>query len=239
MRGEGVVVVVPTYDEALTIETVLRGIREALPAACVLVVDDGSPDGTADLAEKLDDELGRISVLRRSEKAGLGAAYRAGFGWALDLGFDVVVEMDADLSHDPAALPRLVGALNSGADLAIGSRYVRGGSTPGWPVRRRLLSRLGGVYASTLLRLGVRDATSGFRAYRASVLERVGVDTLTASGFAFQIETTWRVRACGGVVREVPICFVDRMAGVSKMSGHVVTEALRLVAHWRLAGAPA
>ena len=234
MDGQGTVVVLPTYDEALTIETVLRGIRRSLPVATVLVVDDGSPDGTADIAEKLDEELGGINVLRRPAKSGLGTAYRAGFAWGLEHGYEVVVEMDADMSHDPAALPSLVGAVREGADLAIGSRYVRGGSTPGWPRRRKLLSRAGGVYASTLLHLGVRDATSGFRAYSADVLRRVGVDTLTASGFAFQIETTWRVRAEGGAIREVPICFIDRVAGESKMSGDVVTEALRLVVQWRL-----
>jgi len=236
LRTDDVLVVIPTYNEALTIETVLLGIRQALPHASVLVVDDGSPDGTADLVETLalDPAVGPVAVLRRPAKAGLGTAYRAGFAWGLDRGFTTIVEMDADLSHDPVALPALVAAVEGGADLAVGSRYVPGGATPGWPRRRRLLSRLGGVYASAVLRLGVRDATSGFRAYSADVLRRVDPDTLTASGFAFQIETTWRVRAAGVSISEVPIRFVDRVLGESKMSGAVVGEALRLVLRWRL-----
>jgi len=231
-------VVVPTYDEALNISSVLRRTRASLPASTVLVVDDGSPDGTADVAERVGDEVGGVHVLRRTEKSGLGDAYRAGFAWGLGRRFDVLVEMDADLSHDPAVLPELVRAVDGGADLAIGSRYVAGGATPGWSRRRRVLSRAGGIYASTLLGLGVRDVTSGFRAYSADVLRRIDVSTLTSTGFAFQIETAWRVRLAGGGIAEVPISFAERAAGTSKLSSSVVFEALGSVARWRLAGVP-
>lgn len=229
-----VLVVLPTYQEAGNIEHVLWRVRKALPKATVLVVDDGSPDGTADLAQATADVLGSIELLRRPGKAGLGAAYRVGFGWGLDHGFDVLVEMDADLSHDPAALRSLLDAIDAGADLSIGSRYVDGGVIPRWPWHRRLLSRWGNRYADLMLGLGVRDATSGFRAYRAEAVRAVGLDGVQADGYGFQIEMAWRVAQAGGSIIEVPITFVDRERGESKMCGRIVLEALALVTRWGL-----
>jgi dolichol-phosphate mannosyltransferase len=225
-------VVIPTYQEAVNIATVLQRVRAALPRATVLVVDDGSPDGTADLAEASGAELGQVEVLRRPGKAGLGSAYRAGFAKGLADGFDVLIEMDADLSHDPADLPRLVGAVEDGASLAIGSRYVPGGSTPSWPFHRRMLSRWGNRYAGAVLGLGVRDATAGFRAYRAPTLEAIDYETTSADGYAFQVEMAYRVHTVGGTIVELPISFSDRVRGTSKMSGRIVVEAMLLVTWW-------
>jgi dolichol-phosphate mannosyltransferase len=229
-----VLVVVPTYNEADNIDRVLRRIRQAMSQATILVVDDGSPDGTADRAELLGKELGDIEVMRRHGKSGLGSAYRAGFRWGLDRGFDALVEMDADLSHEPEALPDLVGALSGGCELAVGSRYVPGGVIPNWAWHRRLLSRGGNVYASSLLGLGVSDATSGFRAYAATVLRRIELDRIRADGYGFQIEMTYEAKRAGATVVEVPIRFVDRVEGESKMSMIIVVEALGLVTWWGL-----
>ena len=229
-----VLVVVPTYNEAGNIERVLRRIRGAMPVATVLVVDDGSPDGTADMAERLGKELGDIEVMRRHGKSGLGSAYRAGFRWGLDREFDAFVEMDADLSHEPEALPDLVGALSGGCELAVGSRYVRGGVIPNWAWHRRLLSRGGNVYASALLGLGVSDSTSGFRVYASTVLRRIELDRIRADGYGFQIEMTYEAKRAGATVVEVPIRFVDRIDGESKMSTTIVVEALGLVTWWGL-----
>ena len=225
-------VVLPTYNEVENIETVLRRVRESAPGAHVLVVDDGSPDGSADLADDVAEELGGISVLRRVAPTGLGSAYRDGFRWGLDRGYDVLVEMDSDLSHDPAALPALLRAIDNGADLVIGSRYVPGGMTADWPWARRAISRTGCRYAQLMLRLPTRDATSGFRAYRAGALRAVDLETLRANGYGFQVEMAYRVTAVGGDVREIPIEFRDRTAGTSKMSLHIVVEALWLVTKW-------
>ena len=227
-----VLVVIPTYNESENIDRVLRRVRGALPDATVLVVDDGSPDGTGDIAEKVGAEIGNIELLRRAEKSGLGSAYRAGFRWGLDRGFDVCVEMDADLSHDPDALPDLVAPLGKGFELVIGSRYVPGGSIPNWAWHRRLLSRGGNVYASTLLGLGVTDSTAGFRAYSASVLNRIALDDIRAEGYGFQIEMTYQAKRAGAPIVEVPIRFVDRTEGESKMSTFIVVEALGLVTWW-------
>ena len=205
----------------------------------MLVVDDGSPDGTADIAEMLGKELGNIEVLRRHEKSGLGSAYRAGFRWGLDRGFDVCVEMDADLQHEPEALPDLVAPLGQGHGLVIGSRYVKGGSIPDWTWHRRLLSRGGNIYASILLGLGVTDSTAGFRAYSASVLESIDLDEIKAEGYGFQIEMTYQTKNTGASVIEIPIRFLERVDGESKMSMFIVVEALGLVTWWgaqRLAG---
>ncbi len=229
-----VLVVLPTYNEAENIDRVLRRIRASLEDASVLVVDDGSPDGTADAAEVMGKELGNIEILRRSRKSGLGSAYRAGFRWGLERGFDACIEMDADLSHEPEALPGLVAALSDGCELAVGSRYVPGGVIPNWAWHRRLLSRGGNVYASTLLGLGVADSTSGFRAYSASVLRRIELDRIRADGYGFQIEMTYRAKRAGATVVEVPIRFVDRVDGESKMSTVIVVEALGLVTWWGL-----
>jgi dolichol-phosphate mannosyltransferase len=225
-------VVIPTYNECENIDRVLRRVRGALPDATVLVVDDGSPDGTGDIAEKVGAEIGNIEIMRRAEKSGLGSAYRAGFRWGLDRGFDVCVEMDADLSHDPDALPDLVAPLGKGFELVIGSRYVPGGSIPNWAWHRRLLSRGGNVYASTLLGLGVTDSTAGFRAYSASVLNRIALDDIRAEGYGFQIEMTYQAKRAGAPIVEVPIRFVDRTEGESKMSTFIVVEALGLVTWW-------
>jgi dolichol-phosphate mannosyltransferase len=227
-----VLVVLPTYNEAENIDHVLRRIRNAMPAATVLVVDDGSPDGTADIAEVLGKELGNIEILKRNEKAGLGSAYRAGFRWGIDHGYDACVEMDADLSHEPEALPGLVAPLADGHEVVIGSRYVPGGSIPDWTWHRRLLSRGGNIYASALLGLGVADSTAGFRAYATSVLKRIELDLIRAEGYGFQIEMTYRAKQAGASVVEVPIRFVDRVEGESKMSLFIVVEALGLVTWW-------
>jgi dolichol-phosphate mannosyltransferase len=227
-----VLVVLPTYNEAENIDRVLRRIRGALEGATVLVVDDGSPDGTADIAERVGKELGRIEVLRRDHKSGLGSAYRDGFRWGLQRGFDACVEMDADLQHEPEALPALVAPLSQGHDLVIGSRYVRGGSIPDWTLSRRLLSRGGNIYASALLGLGVADSTAGFRAYSSTVLEGLDLDRIKAEGYGFQIEMTYQTKRSGASVIEIPIRFLDRVDGESKMSAFIVFEALALVTWW-------
>ena len=225
-------VVLPTYEEADNIAEVLRRLRAAVPAAHVLVVDDSSPDGTADVAKAAGVEVGGIEVVVRPGKAGLGSAYRHGFREGLAEGYDVLVEMDSDLSHDPASLPDLLRAVEQGADLALGSRYVPGGSIPHWPVHRRALSRLGNRYAARMLRLPVRDSTSGFRAYCAEMLRRIELDAVRADGYGFQIETAYRVAQLGGRIVERPIEFRDRERGTSKMSLRIVVEALALVTWW-------
>jgi dolichol-phosphate mannosyltransferase len=224
-----VTVVVPTYNEADNIDTVVRAVRQVLPSASVLVVDDGSPDGTAALARTLGDELGGIEVLERATKDGLGAAYRAGLRHAIEQGAEICVQMDADLSHDPAVLPALVSIAEHGADLALGSRYVPGGITLNWPRRRRLVSRWGNRYAAGVLGLALNDVTAGYRAYRSDALERMAFDSVTAEGYGFQIEMTYRIVRLGGRVVEFPITFRDRTEGESKFSGSIVREAFGLV----------
>ncbi len=226
-------IVLPTYNEAENILEVLDRVREAVPEADVLVVDDGSPDHTADLAERWGAAHGGgVSVLRRASKSGLGSAYRAGFAEGLAQGYDALIEMDSDLSHDPAALPALISAVDNGADLAIGSRYVPGGAIPAWPKHREYLSRGGNRYAAFMLGLQVRDATAGFRCYAASMLERIDLDRIVADGYGFQIEMAYEVARQGGRIVEVPISFTDRVRGTSKMSGKIVVEALGLVTWW-------
>jgi len=227
-----VLVVLPTYNERENIERLLGAVRAALPGADVLVVDDSSPDGTATIATRVASELGQIEVLIRPEKNGLGPAYRAGFAWGIERGYEAFVEMDSDFSHDPAALPSLVAPVEAGADLTIGSRYVPGGSIPEWSFSRRMLSRLGNIYADAALGLGVRDSTAGFRVYTATILEKIDLSTVQADGYGFQIEMTYRTRRLGGSIVEVPIRFVDRVDGTSKMSKSTVTEALGLVTRW-------
>lgn len=222
-------VVVPTFNEAGNVEHVLRRVLDALPDAEVLVVDDASPDGTADVAEKLAEELGRITVMRRPGKSGLASAYRDGFTHGLAVGAPVLVQIDADLSHDPAKLPALVSAVEHGVDLALGSRYVPGGRIEGWPFGRRFLSRWGNRYAAGMLGLAVNDATSGFRAYAATALPGLELATLSADGYGFQVEMTHRLVRGGGSIVEIPITFVDREIGESKLSGGIVNEALWLV----------
>jgi dolichol-phosphate mannosyltransferase len=231
-------IVLPTYNEADNIVEVLRRARAAAPAADVLVVDDASPDGTADLAETWAaehdgvDGTGRVQVLRRSGKSGLGSAYKAGFATGLDQGYDVLVEMDCDLQHDPAVLPALIHPIEDGADLVIGSRYVQGGGAPNREASRTLLSRAGNVYAAAVLGLRVRDVSSGFRAFSAAALRRIDLDDVESDGFGFQIEMVYHLARAGARVVEVPIIFGDREAGESKMEGRIVIEALGLITGW-------
>jgi dolichol-phosphate mannosyltransferase len=224
-----VTVVVPTYNEAGNIARLCREVRLAAPGADLLIVDDASPDGTAEVAEAIGHTLGQIAVVRRPTKTGLGAAYRVGLRAAIDGGAEICVQMDADLSHDPAVLPALIAITEHGADLAIGSRYVPGGITTNWPRRRRMLSRWGNRYAAGVLGLAINDATAGYRAYRTDALERMQFDTVTAEGYGFQVEMTYRLVRIGGKVVEFPITFRDRTAGESKMSGGIVREALMIV----------
>jgi len=225
-------VVLPTYNEAENILIVLDLVREHAPSADILVVDDGSPDGTADLADKWGAEHGALEVLRRTEKSGLGSAYRAGFAWGLEHGFEILIEMDSDLQHDPAMLPALIHAVEDGADLAIGSRYVPGGSVPGWKWSRRFISQGGNIYAAMVLGLHVRDLTAGFRAYAARALELIALDAVKADGYGFQIEMAYAVANNGGRIVEVPITFGSRQRGSSKMSSFIVFEALGMVTWW-------
>ena len=227
------VVVVPTYDEAGNIVELLERLREAVPDADILVVDDASPDGTAELAEAVGRDRGQVSILHRTAKEGLGPAYKAGFAQALGAGYDVVVQMDADLSHDPGALPSLLAPLRAGeADIVIGSRYVAGGAIPAWPWHRRALSRFGNRYATTALGIGARDITSGYRAYLAPALASLDVPSVRADGYGFMIELAHRASRSGVRVAEVPITFADRVRGQSKMSARIIGEALLLVTWW-------
>lgn len=227
-------VVLPTYNEADNIVEVLDLVRAAVPEADVLVVDDGSPDGTADLAETWNEGHGGVQVLRRQGKQGLGSAYRAGFRYGLEHGYGALIEMDSDLQHDPAMLPALIHAVDDGADLAIGSRYVPGGKVPKWKRSRRIISQGGNLYAAIVLGIHVRDATAGFRAYSAGMLSRLDLDNITADGYGFQIEMAYAVTRQGGRIVEVPITFSDRQRGTSKMSNKIVFEALVLVTWWGL-----
>ncbi|HKY66761.1 MAG TPA: polyprenol monophosphomannose synthase [Acidimicrobiales bacterium] len=227
-------VIIPTYLEAENIVDVLGKVRAAAPQADILVVDDASPDGTAELARGANEDLGQIRVLERPGKGGLGGAYRAGFQQAFAQGYEVVVQMDADLSHPPDRLPALLAEVDAGADIAIGSRYVAGGATANWPLVRQLLSRAGNLYASTVLGLGVKDATAGFRAYRADILETVETSATKATGYGFQLELSYRAHRLGARIVEVPITFNDRVRGVSKMSWHIIGEAMSLVTWWGL-----
>ena len=227
-------IVLPTFNEADNIVEVLRKLRAVVPEASVLVVDDSSPDGTADLVEEVAAEIGDVSVMRRPAKSGLGSAYRDGFRHGLAAGYDVMVEMDSDLSHDPAALPSLLAAAADGAALALGSRYIPGGSIPDWSWHRRALSRWGNRYAAAVLGIDVNDATSGYRAYRAEALAGIDFHTVQADGYGFQVEMAYRVLASGGRIVEVPISFTDRVRGESKMSSRIVVEALVLVTWWAI-----
>ncbi len=227
-------IVLPTFNEADNIVEVLQKLRAVVPEASVLVVDDSSPDGTADLVEEVAEEIGDVSVMRRPAKSGLGSAYRDGFRHGLAAGYDVMVEMDSDLSHDPAALPSLLAVAADGAALALGSRYIPGGSIPDWSWHRRALSRWGNRYAAAVLGIDVNDATSGYRAYRAEALAGIDFHTVQADGYGFQVEMAYRVLASGGRIVEVPISFTDRVRGESKMSSRIVVEALVLVTWWAI-----
>ncbi|MEX0826769.1 MAG: polyprenol monophosphomannose synthase [Acidimicrobiia bacterium] len=225
-----VTVVIPTYDERESIESVARGVRAH--GYRLLVVDDDSPDGTGEIADRLSERDGLISVLHRPTKQGLGRAYAAGFEAALRGDPEIVCQMDADLSHDPERLPALVAAVEAGADLAVGSRLIPGGAIVDWPAGRRLLSRWGNRYARVALGVPVRDLTSGFRAFRSHSLQRLESESCRANGYAFQIETVWRAHHAGMHIVEVPITFSERTAGKSKLGGDVVFEAMWLVTLW-------
>jgi dolichol-phosphate mannosyltransferase len=225
-------VVVPTYNEAEGILVLLDAVLREAPDADVLVVDDSSPDGTADLVAGHPAFQHHLHLLSREQKDGLGAAYRAGFDWALRGSYEAVVQMDADLSHPPERLPALVAALEH-ADVAIGSRYVRGGGVRDWPWRRRAISRCGNIYVRLFLGLPVRDATAGFKAFRREALEQIGAVHSESNGYCFQIENTWRASRLGLRITEVPITFRDRTLGQSKMSGDIVREAMLRVLTWR------
>jgi dolichol-phosphate mannosyltransferase len=228
-----VVMVVPTYNEADNIAWVVGRLRAAQPDVEVLVVDDNSPDGTGDRADELAAADAAVHVLHRADKAGLGAAYLAGFAWALEAGYDVVGEMDADGSHQPEQLHRLLDALH-GADLVIGSRWVPGGSVVNWPLRREALSRGGNLYVRMLLGISIRDATAGYRVFRRSALEKIDLSSVESTGYVFQTDLVTRCLRAGLTVREVPIEFVERVRGDSKMSGAVATESLRRITRWGL-----
>ena len=228
-------VIIPTYNERDNLESIVTRVRAAVPAADILVVDDNSPDGTGEIADKLAASDANVHVLHRQGKSGLGAAYIAGFGWALERDYDVLVEMDADGSHDPQDLPRMLAALD-GADLVIGSRYVPGGTTVNWPKSREALSRGANAYVRLMLSIGVRDATGGYRAYRADTLRALGLTEVESQGYCFQIDLTLRTVQEGFAVAEVPITFTERARGASKMSRAVVAEALWRVTQWGVAG---
>lgn len=229
-----VAVIIPTYNERDNLETIVGRVRTAVPEAHVLVVDDGSPDGTGEIADKLASADPHVHVLHRAGKSGLGTAYIAGFGWGLENGYQVLVEQDADGSHDPANLPQMLAAL-ADADLVIGSRYVPGGTVVNWPKSREILSRAANVYVRVMLGIGVHDATAGFRAYRAGTLRAIGLDEVESQGYCFQVDLTLRTAEQGLVIREVPITFTERAKGASKMSQAVVLEALWRVAQWGIA----
>lgn len=225
-------VIIPTFNEAENIAVAIETVRRSVPDGSILVADDNSPDGTGDIVEAIAANDDHVNLLRRPGKAGLGAAYRAGFAWGIERGFDVQVEMDADLSHDPRVLPELLAAVDDGADLVIGSRYVAGGSIPDWSWHRKALSRWGNAYVNAMLSLGVADATAGFRAYRTTLLDAIDLSTIAAGGYGFQIEMTLRATEKGATIVEVPIAFTDRTEGESKMSQAIIVEALTLVTGW-------
>jgi dolichol-phosphate mannosyltransferase len=226
-----VLVVIPTYNEADNLATITERVRRAVPAVDILVADDNSPDGTGDIADELSAADDHVFVLHRPGKQGLGAAYKAGFAWAKDKGYDAVVEMDADGSHAPEELPALLDALRD-ADAVLGTRYIPGGSVHNWPIHRLLLSRGGNIYIRMALGMPFRDATGGYRAYRMPVLDRIDVDTVASTGYSFQVELAWRTYKSGFRMVEVPITFTEREHGVSKMSGNIFKEQLLRVTVW-------
>ena len=232
-----VAVVVPTYNELENLEVVAGRVRDAVPDADLLVVDDNSPDGTGELADKLAAADSHIHVMHRPGKGGLGAAYLAGFAWALERGYDAVVEMDADGSHQPEDLPRLIGGLDR-SDLVVGSRWVPGGKVVNWPKSREIISRGGNIYVRLMLGIKVRDATGGFRAYRASTLSKIALADVVSQGYCFQIDLTLRTLRAGLTVTEIPITFIERARGTSKMSNAIVKEALWRVTQWGVAALP-
>ena len=230
-------VIIPTYNELENLPIIVGRVNVALPAVHVLIVDDGSPDGTGKLADELAlADPDRIHVMHRTVKDGLGAAYLAGFAWGLNRQYSVLVEMDADGSHAPEQLSRLLDAVDAGADLVIGSRYVSGGTVRNWPKRRMVLSKTANTYSRVLLGVDIHDITAGYRAYRREVLEKIDLAAVDSKGYCFQIDLTWRAINNGFKVVEVPITFTERELGVSKMSGSNIREALVKVARWGIGG---
>lgn len=235
--SQRVLVIIPTFNELENLPLIYRRVKDACPDVHVLVVDDSSPDGTGELADELAQaDPGGTHVLHRTAKDGLGAAYLEGFAWGLSREYSVIVEMDADGSHAPEQLHRLLDAVDAGADLAIGSRYVHGGTVRNWPWRRLALSKTANTYSRLALGIGVHDITAGYRAYRREVLETMDLDSVDSKGYCFQIEMTWRTVNAGLTVAEVPITFTEREIGVSKMSGSNIREALVKVTRWGFEG---
>lgn len=230
---ERVLVLVPTYDERENLPLIVERIRTAVPDADILVLDDNSPDGTGDLADEMAAADARVNVLHRRGKEGLGKAYLAGFAWGLERGYDAIVEIDADGSHPAEELPAML-ALSADADLVIGSRWIKGGSVVNWPINREILSRGANIYVQAVLGTRVHDATAGFRVYRASLLRRIDLPSVTSAGYGFQIDLTWRSIRAGARIVEYPIRFSERELGASKMSGNIISEALLAVAGWGL-----
>jgi dolichol-phosphate mannosyltransferase len=227
-----VLIVTPTYNERDNLETFLSGVFEVVSEVDVLVVDDNSPDGTGALADEIAEGDARVHVMHRPGKMGLGSAYLDAFRWGLDRDYEVILEMDTDLSHDPRYLPDFLAAIEDGAGVVIGSRNIPGGGVEGWGVGRHVLSKGGSLYSRSILGLGVRDLTSGYKAFRAEVLRAIDLDDVRSEGYSFQIELTYRALRKGFAVKEVPIIFVDRRAGQSKMSRKIFAEAIMMV--WKL-----
>jgi dolichol-phosphate mannosyltransferase len=230
--ADRVLIILPTYNERDNLEPLITAVHEALPEAHLLVIDDGSPDGTGELADRLASTDDRLEVRHRPGKQGLGTAYLLGFGHAIERGYDYIFEMDSDFSHDPKDLPRLLDAARDGADLVIGSRWVEGGGTVNWTLQRKLISRGGSFYARTILGVGIRDLTAGFKCFRRQTLERIDLPSIRSSGYSFQVEMNYRVVKGGMRVVEVPVTFVDRRVGQSKMSRAIFLEAAVMV--WKL-----
>lgn len=226
------VVIIPTYNELENLPLITARVRAATPDVHILVADDNSPDGTGALADELAATDSHISVLHRAGKEGLGAAYKAGFAWAAENGYDRVVEMDADGSHQPEQLPAMLAASDAGADVVLGSRWVAGGRVENWPLRRRLLSRGGSTYSRIMLRIKARDVTGGYRVFTRDALERIGLDDVNSAGYGFQVDMLWHAQMAGLTIVEVPITFVERVHGRSKMSSGIVVEAMVRVTGW-------
>lgn len=229
-----VLTIIPTYNEKDNLPKVVERLRSAVPECDILVVDDSSPDGTGDLADAMSEEDCQINVLHRAVKDGLGGAYLAGFAWGLEAGYDVLVEMDADCSHQPEQLPLLIQAIEAGADLAIGSRYVPGGMTKNWPWHRQVLSRGANFYTRIIMGTKIRDITAGYRAYRSDALKRLNLDGIDSKGYVFQVDLAWRSEQSGLRITEVPITFVEREIGSSKMDSNIILDSMTKVTLWGL-----
>ncbi|WP_421084091.1 polyprenol monophosphomannose synthase [Rothia nasimurium] len=230
-----ILTVIPTYNEKENLPIVVERLRKAVPESHILVVDDNSPDGTGQLADEMAAADSNINVLHRTVKDGLGGAYLAGFDWGLTQGYDVLVEMDADCSHQPEQLPLLIQGIEGGADLAIGSRYVPGGKTKNWPVHRQILSRGANLYTRLILGTKIKDITAGYRAYTRDALQRLNLEGIDSKGYVFQVDLAWRSEQAGLKIVEVPITFVEREIGASKMDGNIIFDSMSKVTRWGLA----